>query len=467
MFDDAREWAETEFGGALLGDARRTARVVKMAAQVARQPGGRVSTVYETDAERQGAYDLLENPRVGCCALVESIAEATAHRAAAFSFVYVCVDGSSISIVDHTKTRNFGHLGSRNQDGRGLKVLSSIAVAPNGVPLGVCALEWWARSTTRLARSYNLPPRLRESQHWVNALTQSARRLQEYAPNTRLWFQLDREGDARVIINAASSTAHWFTIRSSVNRRLRDVGNKRRYLRSLLRRTPVIGTYRIDVPARLGRPQRTATLRVQIVRATLRMKNNWSKTVKHIDVNVVRAQEMDPPRGVEALDWTLLTNRDLDSFDDARAALLGYAQRWRIEEFHRAWKSGVCDVESMQLRATAAAAKWATILAAVAMRVERLKQLAREQPEDPATVEFSEPEIRALILLKRRRKKKTETITDDIPTIAQATTWIAELGGYTGKSSGGPPGAVTIARGLERLQPAVEMYELVSAARKH
>ena len=37
-----------------------------------------------------------------------------------------------------------------------------------------------------------------------------------------------------------------------------------------------------------------------------------------------------------------------------------------------------------------------------------------------------------------------------------ATRWIAELGGYTGKSSGGPPGATVLRRGLDRLHTAVE-----------
>ena len=37
----------------------------------------------------------------------------------------------------------------------------------------------------------------------------------------------------------------------------------------------------------------------------------------------------------------------------------------------------------------------------------------------------------ALITLKRRTKKRTETIPDDVPSLAQAIWWMAELGGYT------------------------------------
>ncbi len=102
---------------------------------------------------------------------------------------------------------------------------------------------------------------------------------------------------------------------------------------------------------------------------------------------------------------------------------------------------------------------WATLLAAVAVRIERLKILARTEPQQPADIELTRHEIRALIVLKRQQKKRTEVITDAMPTIGQATLWIAELGGYTGKSSGGPPGSITIRRGLDRLLPAAQLLQ--------
>jgi hypothetical protein len=107
----------------------------------------------------------------------------------------------------------------------------------------------------------------------------------------------------------------------------------------------------------------------------------------------------------------------------------------------------------------------ATLLAAVATRVERLKHLARETPDAPASVELSEAEIQATILLKREYKKRTETIPDSMPTIAQATHWIAQLGGYTGKSSGGPPGSVTIGRGLRDVLVAARLLANLGIAK--
>jgi hypothetical protein len=98
-------------------------------------------------------------------------------------------------------------------------------------------------------------------------------------------------------------------------------------------------------------------------------------------------------------------------------------------------------------------ASWALVLLCVAVRVERLKQLARETPEAPANSEFSPQELKALLLLK---KKRGLLESGAVPTLAEAVTWLAELGGYTGKSSGGPPGAATLRRGLDKLAPTVE-----------
>jgi hypothetical protein len=102
----------------------------------------------------------------------------------------------------------------------------------------------------------------------------------------------------------------------------------------------------------------------------------------------------------------------------------------------------------------------------VAARIERLRHLARTQPDALATVELSPTEIEALKLLKRQQKKKTETVGDDVPTIAVAVRWIADLGGYTGKSSGGPPGATTLGRGLEDLAIATRLLEALQDERK-
>jgi hypothetical protein len=228
-----------------------------------------------------------------------------------------------------------------------------------------------------------------------------------------------------------------------------------------MRKKAALGRYLLQIEAGPNRQARQATMVVRSATVTLQLRHaHKRKRVTLLTLNVVWARETGPvPHGEQPIDWMLLTNLPVDSFERALRIVALYSHRWRIEDFHRIWKSGRCDVEAMQLRSAAAAMKWATVLAAVAARIERIKHLARTQPDEPASVEFSELEIRALLVLKGKQKKKTEVIPQSMPTIADATRWIADLGGYTGKSSGGPPGSTTIGRGLEKVRLAADILK--------
>jgi hypothetical protein len=159
--------------------------------------------------------------------------------------------------------------------------------------------------------------------------------------------------------------------------------------------------------------------------------------------------------GEKGLDWLLLTNTPVISAEHARAVLDSYRARWRIEEFHRTWKQGECNVEDTQLHSMEAVIKWATILAAVATRIERLKYFARNKPDEPASTELAPEEIEGLKLDQRDRMKPKRRNLSEMPTMGEVTRWIAELGGWIGPANG-PPGSITLARGLERLGYLVE-----------
>jgi len=169
-----------------------------------------------------------------------------------------------------------------------------------------------------------------------------------------------------------------------------------------------------------------------------------------MDVTCVHVRERHPANAHKRLEWCLLTTADVRGFEDAIEVVKNYKRRWRVEEFHRAWKTGVCKVEDSQLRTAGNFRRWATIGAAVAVRAERLKTSSRSAPDADATTELSRTELDAAIILSRTKKYE---IGDDL-TLAEAVDLIARIGGYTGKSSGGPPGTQVIRRGLERVAPA-------------
>ncbi|HET9621127.1 MAG TPA: IS4 family transposase, partial [Kofleriaceae bacterium] len=93
---------------------------------------------------------------------------------------------------------------------------------------------------------------------------------------------------------------------------------------------------------------------------------------------------------------------------------------------------------------------WATITCAVAARLERIKLLSRTEPDRNALDEFSRDEIDAAIALR----KPKGVAPGATPTLGEVTRWIADIGGYTGKSSGGPPGIRVLSRGFDRVEAA-------------
>lgn len=110
----ARDWAWEEFGHAALGDSRRTARLVRMAATIAEHPAGKVAEVFRTSAERQGAYDLLANDRVRS----DAVRKATLARCAQHKVVHISVDGTSLMLTDRLRTKDFGAIGSTTNGAR-------------------------------------------------------------------------------------------------------------------------------------------------------------------------------------------------------------------------------------------------------------------------------------------------------------------------------------------------------------
>jgi hypothetical protein len=286
----------------------------------------------------------------------------------------------------------------------------------------------------------------------VSTLEDALGRVRAQGSQTLAVAVMDRGFDCWPVLRTAQQGAH-FIMRAQFDRRLAD-GPKggRRYLHRSLQSQPVRGRYDVQVPERPGRAERVAHMQVQTQRVTVELRVSKRRR-EYLELNAVLAREVSGPKGA-SLSWLLLTTEPIDRFVHVVDIVRAYAFRWRIEEMHRAWKRGDCNVEDTQLRSREAIVKWATIHAAVATRAVRLTQLARTRPEAPASEEFSQTEIDAAIAL---RKKRTKFQLGDVPSLADVVRLIADLGGYTGKSSGGPPGPTVIARGLERVGIAAEV----------
>lgn len=222
----------------------------------------------------------------------------------------------------------------------------------------------------------------------------------------------------------------------------------------------------MDHKEHADRKERRACLGVRASSLTLELRNMTTGKRYSQKLNVVMVREVrTTPKGEKPLEWTLLTNHPIATQAQIERVIYGYTLRWRIEEFHKTWKSGLCNVEETQLHSKEAVKRWATILAAVATRAEKLKHLSRETPNEPASVELTADEEQMLRLLRTKYGPTKERQPSEL-TVELAVRWIADFGGYVGKSSGGPPGSITIQRGLERLLMATEGMKVFKERRK-
>jgi hypothetical protein len=451
-------WAEAEFGHAQLGHGARTKRAVLMAQTMLERPAGQVTKIFDVSADREAAYRALENPSVDAAALGEASTRAAVRRAATFDWVYVPVDGTSLSL-NSSPAKDLSDIGNKKSRTKGVHVQNAIIVGESGEVLGMGHQVYYRRRRRRkkLTRGqrHKLPLDEKETRHWLTCIQKTEEAFEDEQVDTQRCYLLDRGGDFREMLEYSATAAHRVVIRSSWDRRLAGEGlddEEKRYLRSELFQAPIFGCFSLDVCAAKGRKARRAVMQLRAERYTFRLKDRWTNQVTLAPMWVVWAREIsEVPEGEKPLEWRLITNRSVTDFFEAAEVVYAYTRRWRIEEMHRCWKT-VCGVEKTRLRSLETIVKFATLMASVAARIEHLKTVSRTEPDAPASRLFGTTELKAITTL---RFDPGDEPAGDV-TVEQAVQWVAQLGGYIGPRNG-PPGAQTIGRGLVRVQDAVDV----------
>ncbi len=445
MRDAALGWAEETFGDSQLGDPRRVARLVAVAGQAARTPAGKVTEVFQASADREGAFRLLENAAVSERQVAEPLFRATARQADGKRRVYVAVDGSSLTLTDRANRRELGRVGKRWPT-RGLHVMSALGIDESGTTLGLLDQRWWTwgeKQDKPRGKCFGTKYLERETRHWLDAIEEVEERLSEHAPGAQAWYQLDRGADCWPVLALASERQLLLTVRSSYDRRLADEQGQRAYLRETLRKQPILGHYEVELSETFERAARRARIALRACPVVI-LARVGKKSWRPITLNAVLAQEVG--RKHDSLCWFLLTTASVSSFGEARAVVRSYMLRWRVEEFHRTWKRGLCRVEDTQLQSRSAIVKWATILAGVATRALRIAQRLRSEPDIPASDEYTQYEIAATFALAKKKLDRGRHLT-----LKEVTDMIADIGGFAHKYSGAKPGPTVLGRGLERV----------------
>ena len=452
-----RAWAEATFGGARLGDPRRTRRLVQTAAALATRPDASLPQQLSDPAALKGAYRLFASEAVTFEAVLDPHLAQTHAQATAAPLVLLVQDTTELDLSAHPATTGVAPVGSGKHHGFHLQTVLAVTPDPR-LPLGVLAAEPWLREPVpaRGESSAQRQHRARESDVWVRMVDAVGP-----PPDGARWVHLaDRGADCFPFFAACRQTGTDVLVRIAQNRRVTDAEEADGYLIDVLRDQPAADRRPLAVPARpalRGRPAQPARdTAVAVSWTALRLKPpvhqpRGQGRPDPIPVWAVRVWEPDPPPApAEPVEWLLVTTVPVVTAADAWERRDWYAARWIIEDFHQCLKTG-CRAEETQLRDGTNHWRRLALLLPLAARVLLLREASRATPDAPATV-VADPMTLRLVALRTRLPEAT--------TVAMFARQVARLGGYQGRTRDGPPGWRTLWRGWWYVQTLLEGVEL-------
>jgi hypothetical protein len=455
FISDVQAWSASTFGQCELGDARRTQRVVKMAASLASKLGQSVVKCMDEDAEVEGAYRLLRNPAVSSQALAEGGYAATVEHARERETLLAVEDTTSLSF-SHGVAEELGYIGAPKQKKKGLQVQSVLLLdGETKSTVGLIEQHRWYRQASRLKdknQRARQPYEKKESYKWQRSSQVVSERLGETMARTI--SVCDRESDVYEYLHYKVNAGQRFVVRTHYNRKLDEEGGK---LYELARELQGAGQYQAPIEQKGGRRARTARLEVAYAPVWLLAPDRKQKMYSPIEATVLICREVS--RCEKPVEWILLTTEPVHSAADARRIVGYYEARWKIEEFHKAWKSGGTQVEKRRMQTADNLERLAVILAFIAVRLLQLREVVQVDKslakQDCSSI-LTETQWRVLWRKQEKRAYRKKTP----PTIEWAYYALARLGGWKDSKRTGRVGWNALWEGWFKLDMLVEGYEL-------
>ena len=358
------------------------------------------------------------------------------------------------------KKEGYGPIGKA---GNGLVLHSALAIEPqNGQSLGLLSQKLWnrepkakppqdetptqkkQRQAAARKKAQNRPFEQKESYKWVEAMTTVESLISQH---TRVIHVFDREGDITEVFDKARQHKHaGVLVRAAHNRSLNHDSER---LWSKLSAQPINFEQEIELPPTQKRPARQTKLAVRFCQINLRTPYRFDNRDPQ-QVYAVYASELDCPDGESPVEWMLLTTEVIADIQMASTILRWYTYRWRVEEYHKIFKSG-CQVERYRLAADGMKALIG-FLSVIAVELLQLTYLHRTQPSASALEILNPLELR---ILKAKSPKLPIVLT-----VSWAVESVARLGGYLEHRSKTPIGIQVLWRGWLKLHDLCEGWQL-------
>lgn len=456
---ESRSFGELNFGSAVLGDMRRTKRLVQLADKIAAHPEGTLPHKLGDPASYQAMYRLCKCPQVTHASVLETHRQETLVKMRACEdTVLVIHDTTELDYTSRASLHDqLGQIGDSR--GRGYECHNSLAVrAGTGELLGL--------ANQILHHRVDVPENegvaaKRERENRESRLWLLGSQAVGSSPPGRQWVDVcDRGADTFEFLDDEVRRNRQFVIRSNYNRSIfvghsDDPGQEPQsgLLQDYIRTQEAIAGRLISVPAGKGRKARRAKCLISVAPVRIRRphvkRGNYGN--KPIAVWVVRVWEIDAPADVEEpLEWILLTNIPTLSVEDAVERIHTYEQRWIIEDFHKGQKTG-CGIEKLQFDHIDRLEPMIAMLSVVSVMLVNLRHAIREEDAATAPAASYVPAVHIAVLSVWRFRERRLDLT-----VHEFYMALARLGGHQNRKSDGLPGWITLWRGWNQLQQMVD-----------
>lgn len=457
-----QSWVCEEISECDLGDARLNRRLGSILAAIGERPGKSLPTAFQDWANTKAAYRFFANDSVSEDKILEGHFAASAQRIEATDGPILILQDTTEFSFKRASPEKIGFTkvatGSKGKDRRhqkhkicGLLMHASLAITPEGLPLGMVAAKFWSRAQFKgsdaLKRKINptrVPIDQKESIRWLDSLRHSTNLTGAPARCVHIG---DRESDIFELFCLAQDLGTNFLVRSCVDR-LAEGGDTT--ISCVMSELQSSGTHKIAFHDVKGKAQ-NAVLSIKYTTMTVRPPIGKQKKYQHQDLQIIHAEELNPPAERPAVFWKLITNLPVENHEDAIHKLGWYARRWNIETFFKTLKTG-CQIEKVRLTTADRLANYIALCCVVAWRVSWLTILARHKPTGPPDAVFTKIER---YILDRVIPQQHKNAQRDITFYMNA---VARLGGYLDRKSDPAPGTTVMWRGFSRLSDLDEGF---------
>lgn len=278
----------------------------------------------------------------------------------------------------------------------------------------------------------------------------------------------DRGGDTFEFLEYEQAHGRHYCIRVARDRNLSGpdhVGDDRIHqkLFEFTRDLPSLGEQQVQIASSTKKKghARTATVRLAASRVSIKRPHfaRGNGTLESIDTFVIHVREVNPPHGVEPIEWLLLSDVPCDgSLESARRCVSWYECRPIVEDYHKGMKTG-CGIELPQMETIDRLEPTIAVLSVVAAVLLQLRELARHKTHCDRPARTIVP-ARWVHLLSLDRYGQPRDLS-----VKEFCLLLAALGGHQNRKRDGPPGWLTLWRGWTAFHLMLHGAELAHGRR--